>query len=98
MEHLVCKCNSEYDVDEVATRGWRCNPIDTPCEVCGAILKPWIADVYHILIMTKRGPDRKAALPAPIALRDPNQLAGRFGARAQADGRSGSRVLPRRQA
>jgi len=60
MEHLVCNCGAEYDVEEMGTPGWPRARVDARCEVCGTALKPWNANVHHTLIMTKRGPDRKA--------------------------------------
>jgi hypothetical protein len=60
MEHLICKCGAEYDVEEVGTPGWRRDPADAHCEVCGTVLKPWNANVHYTLFMTKYGPDRKA--------------------------------------
>jgi hypothetical protein len=60
MEHLVCKCSTEYDVEELGTPGWRRERVDSRCEVCGAVLKPWNANVHYTLIMTQYGPHRKA--------------------------------------
>ena len=61
MEHIVCKCGAEYDVEELGTPGWRRDRIDARCEVCGAVLKPWNASVHYTLIMTEAGPHRKAS-------------------------------------
>jgi hypothetical protein len=60
MEHVVCECGSEYDVEELGTTGWSRDPVDVRCEVCGTALKPGNANVHYILIMTKRGHDQKA--------------------------------------
>jgi hypothetical protein len=58
MEHLAC--GAEYDVEELGTPGWRRDRIDARCEVCGAVLKRWNANVHYALIMTKHGDHRKA--------------------------------------
>jgi hypothetical protein len=55
MEHLVCKCGAEYDVEELGTPGWRRDQIDARCEICGAVLKRWNTNVHYALIVTKRG-------------------------------------------
>ena len=60
MEHLVCKCDTEYDVEEMGTPGWRRERIDARCEVCGTVLKRWEPNVHYALIMTNRGTYRKA--------------------------------------
>jgi hypothetical protein len=60
MEHLVCKCGAEYDVEEMGTPGWRRTPFEARCELCGTELKPWNPNLHYILIMTKYGIDRKA--------------------------------------
>jgi hypothetical protein len=60
MEHLICKCGAEYDIEEMGTPGWLRERADVRCEVCGTVLKPWDPNVHYILIMTKRGHGRKA--------------------------------------
>jgi hypothetical protein len=60
MERLVCKCGAEYDVEEMGTPGWRRDPVDVRCELCGTVLKPWNPNVHYTLIMIKRDRDRKA--------------------------------------